>query len=81
MENSEEYQRIFTEYADRINYWSKMSGLNLKTTYDVYQLFNILMIEKEQNKRFVLCFHAKLIVFIHNKAYSFQKFIQSPKMG
>lgn len=51
MENSKEYQRIFTEYADRIKYWSKMSGLNLKTTYDVYQLFNIIMIEKEQNKR------------------------------
>lgn len=48
--NSKEYQRIFTEYADRIKYWSKMSGLDLKTTYDVYKLYNILTVEKEQNK-------------------------------
>lgn len=58
MEKSIEYQRIFTDYADRIKYWSEMSGLKFKTTYDVYQLHNILTIEKEQNKRFVLmCFY------------------------
>lgn len=50
---SKEYQRIFTEYADLLKYWSKMSGLSLKTTYDVYKLHNILSIEKEQNKRCV----------------------------
>lgn len=53
MEKSKEYQRIFTDYADLIAYWSKMSGLNLKTTYDIYQLHNTLTIEMEQNKRFV----------------------------
>lgn len=51
---SKEYQRIFTEYADLMKYWSQTSGFNLKTTYDIYQLHNILSIEKEQNKRFVL---------------------------
>lgn len=50
-----EYRRIFTEYTDQIQYWSEMSGLNLKTTYDIYQLHKILTIEKEQNKRFVFC--------------------------
>lgn len=51
MAQSKEYQRIFTEYGDRIKYWSEMSGLKIKTTYDVYKLYNILTIEKEQNKR------------------------------
>lgn len=53
---SKEYQRIFTEYADLIQYWTKMSGANLKTTWDIYELYNALAIEKEQNKRFVLLY-------------------------
>lgn len=53
-QKSKEYHRIFTEYADVIKYWSQMSGSNLKSTYEVYQLHNILTIEKEQNKRFVI---------------------------
>lgn len=51
---SKEYQRIFTEYADLLKYWSQMSGLKLKTTNNVYKLHNILTVEKEQNKRFVI---------------------------
>lgn len=51
--NSDERQRIFTEYADLIAYWSKMSGQNITSTYDIYWLFNTLDIEREQNKRFV----------------------------
>lgn len=65
---SKEYHRIFTEYADHIEYWSKMSGLTFKTTYDIYKLYNILTIEKEQNKRFVnfyFHFHYNSIDLIH----------------
>lgn len=51
---SKERQRIFTEYADLISYWSNMSGQNLTSTYDIYWLFNTLDIEREQNKRFVI---------------------------
>lgn len=47
---SKEIQRIYTEYAEEISFWSRMSGANLTGTYDIYQLFNTLEIEKEQNK-------------------------------
>lgn len=50
---SKEFQRIFTEYGDLIKYWSKMSGLTFKHTYDIYKLYDILTTEKEQNKRLI----------------------------
>lgn len=58
IDESKEYRRIFTEYADLIRYWSQMSGFSLKTSSEIYQLYNILWIEKEQNKRFVLHLHS-----------------------
>lgn len=60
---SMECQRIYTEYSDLLRYWSQMSGANLKTTCDVYQLHNTLTIEKEQNKRFVLLIITSCIFF------------------
>lgn len=51
--DSYEVRSIFSEYANEIKYWEKMSGLNLTSTYDIYKLYDTLCTEKEQNKRFV----------------------------
>lgn len=51
-QRSKEINRIFTEYADDISYWSQMSGKNFTGTFDIYQLYNTLEVEREQNKRF-----------------------------
>lgn len=53
LKESKEVKRIFTEYADLISYWSQKCGSSLKSTYDIYWLYNTLDIEREQNKRFV----------------------------
>lgn len=47
---SAEVHRLFTEYADQIQNWSNMSGLNLTTTHDILYLFKTLKIEYRHNK-------------------------------
>lgn len=46
-------KRIFTEHADLIAYWSKMSGLEIKKSLQIYWIYNTLVVAKEQNKKFV----------------------------
>lgn len=53
MEQSEEVQRIYSEYADLFPYLSRMSGLNITTITDVYWLYNTLEIERDTNKTWV----------------------------
>lgn len=50
---SKELKRIFTEYADQIAHWSKMSGVDMNSVDRIQWLFNTLEIEKEQNKKCV----------------------------
>lgn len=50
---SKEVKRIFTEYADHIAYWSKMSGINLSSLDRIHLLYDTFEIEKEQNKKCV----------------------------
>lgn len=57
-QENREVKRIFTEHADLIAYWSKMSGVNIKKTSDIYWLYNCLDIEREQNKKFVDLFRS-----------------------
>lgn len=50
MEESQEVQRIYKDFADKFLYWSQKSGLNLKSIDDVYNLHDTLKIEKSFNK-------------------------------
>lgn len=50
MKESEEVQRIYSEYAEQFLHWSQESGESIKTLHDVYELHNTLIIEKEHNK-------------------------------
>lgn len=50
LKESKEVQRIFKEYAVLFKHWSLKSGLNIRSIRDVYELYNTLHIEKEQNK-------------------------------
>lgn len=47
---SEEVQRIYTEYADQFLYWSEMCGFNIRTIKDCYNLYKTLSIEKLKHK-------------------------------
>lgn len=47
---SPEVRRIYTDYADKFIYWSKMCGKNLMTINDVTQLYNTLRKENLLNK-------------------------------
>lgn len=50
---SPEVQKIFTEYADKFLYWSKMSGENITTIKGAFDLHKTFYIETMHNKRFV----------------------------
>lgn len=53
LKQSKDIQEIYTKYAKLFPYLSRMSGLNVTTIYDVFELYDILGIESEQNKTFV----------------------------
>lgn len=53
LKESEEIQQIYTKYADLFPYLSRMSGSNITTIYGVFDLYDILLVEREQNKTFV----------------------------
>lgn len=50
---SSESHRIYTEYADQFDFWSRMCGLNISSTEQVLKLYKTLNIEMEQNKTLV----------------------------
>lgn len=52
MNTSNEVQRIYKEYDDAFKYWSKMCGKNITTIADVQNLYDVLSIEKHQNKKY-----------------------------
>lgn len=53
LEQSKEVQLIYTKYAGLFPYLSRMSGSNITTIFDVFDFYDTLKIEKEQNKMFV----------------------------
>lgn len=71
VKESPEVQRIYTEYADLFAYWSKMCGLSIATTSDVYRLHNTLLVESENNKTFV----SKIVHYISDTKSLFVQFI------
>lgn len=48
---SPEARRIYAKYAGLFEYWSEMSGLNIRTIGDVSSLYSTLQIERLQNKK------------------------------
>ncbi|XP_031629370.1 prostatic acid phosphatase-like [Contarinia nasturtii] len=50
MQESPEVQQIYTKYADKFEYWSKMSGANITTIKNVFDLHKTLYIETVHNK-------------------------------
>lgn len=59
LNQSEEVQRIFTEYANTFSFLSRKTGKNITTMYDVYQIYDTLMIERQRNiplvANYVIC--------------------------
>lgn len=51
--DSKEIQQIYTEHADLFAYLTRMSGANITTIYNVFDLYDIFVVEREQNKTFV----------------------------
>ncbi|XP_031639554.1 prostatic acid phosphatase-like [Contarinia nasturtii] len=50
LKESTEIQQIYTKYADKFEYWSRMTGENITTIFDAYELYGIFYIETMQNK-------------------------------
>lgn len=53
MDNSKEVQRIYTEYSEYFPYWSKMTGNNITTIFQVLHHYDTLKVEMECKKKFV----------------------------
>ena len=61
---SNDIQEMHVNHTDLFSHLSEMSGSKIATIYDVFKLYDILRIQKEQNKTFVLlciCYSCNLV--------------------
>lgn len=63
VKDSEEVQRVYSEYGDRFVHWSKMSGGNISSFANVNDLYDTLNIEKKYKGRFVLSILLRSTIF------------------